>query len=117
MIKCIICNQEINDDSQYINNNWYHNLCICNLSEKYNNNYYVKGLEGSLKEKNEQIEKYNNIIDKIRNKIKEDNEYLENAKEMYSEHDDELVKVATLQLINNNLVQNLELMMILEKAE
>lgn len=65
----------------------------------------------------QQLDKYKNVIDKIKEKIKEDNEYLENAKEMYSQHDDELVKAATLQLINNNLVQNDDILELLEEVE
>lgn len=38
MNKCIICNQEIKTDSQFINGNWYHNNCI-ELIAKQNKAY------------------------------------------------------------------------------
>ena len=38
MNKCIICNQEIKTDSQFINGNWYHNNCI-ELMAKQNKAY------------------------------------------------------------------------------
>ena len=28
MNNCVICNENINADSQYINGKWYHNVCI-----------------------------------------------------------------------------------------
>lgn len=52
--------------------------------------------EFELQDKLKQIEK----------ETKENNEYLEFAKEMYVECDNEDVKIHTIQLINNNLVQN-----------
>ena len=36
MNKCVICNKEIKNDSQYINGNWYHNDCIENLNNTIN---------------------------------------------------------------------------------
>ena len=33
-MNCIICNQEIENDSQFINGNWYHNKCIENLQQE-----------------------------------------------------------------------------------
>lgn len=42
-MNCIICNQEIENDSQFINGNWYHNRCIENQQkeiERLNNIIY-----------------------------------------------------------------------------
>ena len=58
-----------------------------------------------------------NKLDKIKEKIKEDNEYLEFFKTIYVEHDDELVKTHTLQLINNNLLYNDNILKLLEEVE
>ncbi len=73
----------------------------------------------TLKEKNkelkEEIERLNNIIKEVREKTKENQEYLESAKEMYLEQDDELLKIHTVQLINNNLSQNDDILEILDK--
>ena len=48
-MNCIICNQEIENDSQFINGNWYHNECI----------------ENQRKE----IERLNNIINEVEKEI------------------------------------------------
>lgn len=55
MNKCIICNQEIKTDSQFINGNWYHNNCI-ELMAKQNKAY-----------KNMRKEAINFVRDKARN--------------------------------------------------
>lgn len=61
--------------------------------------------------------KLKNIIKKVREKLKEDNKYLENVKEMYIKQNNEILKTHTLQLINNSLVKNDELLEILDKEE
>lgn len=34
MNKCVICNKEIKNDSQFIKGKWYHNDCIENLTNE-----------------------------------------------------------------------------------
>lgn len=53
-MNCKICNQEIENDSQFINGNWYHNKCVENLQQE--------------------IERLNNIINEIE-KYLEENKY------------------------------------------
>ena len=36
-VNCKICNKSITDDSQFINDEWYHNNCITSISNKLNN--------------------------------------------------------------------------------
>ena len=62
-------------------------------------------------------DKYKIVLDKIKDELKEGNEYLENAQELYSQHDDELVKALAIQLINNNLVHNDNILKLLEEIE
>lgn len=62
-----------------------------------------------------QLQQKENIIKEVRKKTKENQEYLESAKEMYLEQDDELLKTHTVQLINNNLSQNDDILEILDK--
>ena len=64
-----------------------------------------------------QLQQKENIIKEVREKIKENQEYLENAKEMYINQNNEILKTHTLQLINNSLVQNDKLLKILDKGE
>lgn len=64
-----------------------------------------------------EYERLENIIKDVREKLKEDNKYLENAKEMYINQNNEILKTHTLQLINNSLVQNDKLLKILDKGE
>ena len=84
---------------------------ITNLQEE---NYT---LDKENKYLDNELGKYKNVIDKIKEKIKEDNEYLKFFKTIYVEHDDELVKTHTLQLINNNLLYNDNILELLEEVE
>lgn len=74
-MNCIICNQEIENDSQFINGNWYHNKCIENQQkeiERLNNiinelEDYVCAIEYDERFYNETWQ----IAVRIHNKLKE----------------------------------------------
>lgn len=57
------------------------------------------------------------VLDEIREYIKEHNDYLEKAKEMYIGCNDELLKSTCIQLINNELVRSDNLLQILDKVK
>ena len=61
--------------------------------------------------------KYISVIKEIREYIKEHNDYLEKAKEMYISCNDELLKSTCIQLINNELVRSDNLLQILDKVK
>lgn len=67
--KCIICNKEIKNDSQFIKGKWYHNDCIENLNSVINElerwlkemkKYYGLGYYDTTLNKLEELK--NNII-------------------------------------------------------
>lgn len=70
-----------------------------------------------IENQQKKINKQKAVLDKIKDELKEDNEYLENAQELYSQHDDELIKALAIQLINNNLVHNDNILKLLEERE
>lgn len=63
------------------------------------------------------LNKYKSVLDEIREYIKEHNDYLEKAKEMYIDCNDELLKSTCIQLINNELVRSDNLLQILDKVK
>lgn len=71
----------------------------------------IKSLDKTMlqRELKEHLQKEFELQDKLKQiekETKENNKYLELAKDMYVECDNEDVKIHTIQLINNNLVQN-----------
>ena len=76
--------------------------------------YKITDLFNQISEENK---KQKEVLDKIKEYIKENNNYLLSAKNMYLECDDELLKITVLQLINNNLVQNNKIIKLLEEIE
>lgn len=63
------------------------------------------------------LKQYKSVLDEIREYIKEHNDYLEKAKEIYIGCNDELLKPTCIQLINNELVRSDNLLQILDKVK
>ena len=55
-------------------------------------------------------------LEEIRKYIKEHKDYLEKAKEMYIDCENELLKTSCIQLINNELVRSDDLLQIIDKG-
>lgn len=48
-MKCVICNDEILGDSQFINGKWYHNKCIENQQQEIERlNKIIKDIKSQL---------------------------------------------------------------------
>lgn len=108
-------------DLENIRDNFADGVLIDTLDECID---YIKELENindklsnALNSAENKVVKYKSILDKIKEKLKEDNKYLESAKEMYITCEDELLKSATIQLINNNQVRNDDILELLEEIE
>ena len=69
--------------------------------------------ENYLCEQNEQLK---STLEEIREDIKEHKDYLEKAKEMYIDCENELLKTSCIQLINNELVISDDLLQIIDKG-
>lgn len=87
------------------------------MSEEIKENIKAYYIGSDIDKVLDYIQQKENIIKEVRKKTKENQEYLESAKEMYLEQDDELLKIHTVQLINNNLSQNDDILEILDKGE
>ena len=71
----------------------------------------------NLVEENKRLKENNQSMqEEIREYIKEHNDYLEKAKEIYIGYENELLKSSCIQLINNEFVRSYELLQILDKA-
>lgn len=73
MNKCEICNKEIKSDSQFINNKWYHNCCIEEMSKEIK---YLNNVINNLTEQNNRLQ---NIISDTKNM---EEETIKNALEL-----------------------------------
>ena len=61
---------------------------------------------------------YKEVIEEVRKSIKDFQEYIDEAKEFYSDLDDnDVVKVSNLQILNNQMVRNYDLLQILDKVK
>lgn len=79
-----------------------------------NNDKYLEESNKLIKE-NFQLKE---VIEEVRKSIKDFQEYIDEAKEFYSDlEDDDVVKVSNLQLLNNQMVRNYDLLQILDKVK
>ena len=57
------------------------------------------------------------VIDEVEKSLKDYQEYIDEAKKMYSDLDDDnIVKVSCMQILNNQMARNYDLLQILEKV-
>lgn len=82
--------------------------------ELYKDNHTYKNYE--VERKDITIKQLNSTLEEIREYTKEHKDYLEKAKEMYIDCENELLKTSCIQLINNELVRSDNLLQIIDKA-
>lgn len=67
--------------------------------------------------KAKQLDLYKEVIEEVRKSIEDYQKYIDDAKEIYSDlDDDDIVKVSCLQLLNNQMVRNYDVLQILDKV-
>lgn len=86
------------------------NISLIEKIITYNYNEFGKEFGDTLVDLKRAYINQQEILNKIKECIEKENEYLEKAKEMYVECENEDIKIHTIQLINNSIVANYELL-------